>query len=173
MANAERAAGRAGMVTPDDTGVLPGGAVDEPREREESIARADELMASRAVEDQRESYRRLFQFAPVGYVVTDANGTVRRANRAAVRMLNTAAQVLRGKALAGFVAPEEQGAFRRALSRLLAADGAQEWPMRLEPPRRTALEVTMTVEAVRDGDGATRLYWIIRDDSGRLEGDLL
>jgi hypothetical protein len=38
---------------------------------------------------------------------------------------------------------------------------------------RAAVEVAMTVEAVRDDSRAVRLYWIIRDDSERLEGDLL
>lgn len=177
MANAERAADRAGTVAPDNGDVPPGRTLDELQVPEEPRARADELVVPReAVEhdrDDREQYRQLFEFAPVAYVVTDANGTVCRANRAAVRMLNTGAQVLRGEPLALFVAPEERGAFHRAVSRLLSTGDAQEWPMRLEPPQQRAVEVTMTVAAVRDGSGASRLDWIIRDDSERLEGDLL
>jgi PAS domain S-box-containing protein len=170
MANADRA----GTVAPDNGDVLPGTTVDELHVPGEPRARADELVVPReAVEDEREQYRQLFEFAPVGYVVTDASGMVCRANRAAVRMLNTGAQVLRGEPLALFVAPEERGAFHRALSRLLSTGAAQEWPMRLQPPQQRAVEVTMTVAAVRDGSGASRLYWIIRDDSERLEGDLL
>ncbi len=173
MKNMEHAAGQAGGIgqaSPDDTEVLPGTTAEGPRVPGKTPrAHAEEAIA----ESERAQYWHLFEFAPVGYVVTDANGTVRRANRAAARMLNTRAQLLRGTPLELLVAPEERGTFRRALGRLLATGGAQEWPMRLQPPHRAAVEVTMTVEAVRDGSGASRLYWIIRDDSERLEGDLL
>jgi hypothetical protein len=89
-------------------------------------------------------------------------------------MLNCRPEHLTGTPLALYVAPEEQGAFRTALARLLSTGDAQEWPMRVQPRGAAAVEVTMMVEAIRDGSGAiSRLYWIIRDDSRRLEGDLL
>jgi PAS domain S-box-containing protein len=122
---------------------------------------------------EREAYWHLFEFAPVGYVVTDETGTVRRANRAAVRLLQTPVELLMDRPLALVVAADERGAFHRAFARVIDAGGAQQWPIRLQPQGRAAVEVMMTVEAVRDTSGAIRLYWIIRDDSERLEGDLL
>jgi PAS domain S-box-containing protein len=166
---------RADQASPDTPDLLLEMAVEELQVAEEELrAQAEELVAAREkVEAEREQYRHLFEFAPVGYMVTDEHGMIREANRAAVRMLNISPQFLRGKPLALFVAAEERGAFRRALGRILSAGDVQEWPFRVQPRRAAAVEVTMTVEAVRDRSGAMRLYWIIRDDSERLEGDLL
>ena len=171
MANAEHAAGQ---VTPDGSEV-PLAAAEELWLGEELRTPAEAPAARRtAAEPRQERYWHLFEFAPVGYVVTDENGRVCKANRAAVRMLNSPAEIPAGEPLSGFVVPEEQGAFRRALARLLSTAGAQEWPMRVQPRRAAVVEVTMTVEAIRDESGAiSGVYWIIRDDSGRLEGDLL
>ena len=166
---------RADQASPDTADLLLETAVEELQVAEEELrAQADELVAARAAaEAERERYRHLFEFAPVGYVVTDEDGAIREANRAAVRMLNLPRQFVTGKPLALFVAAEERGAFRRAFARFLTTGDVHEWPMRLQPRRAAAVEVTMTVEAVRDWSGAMKLYWIIRDDSERLEGDLL
>jgi PAS domain S-box-containing protein len=161
---------------PENSEFLLAATLEELQVAEEELrAQHEELMAARAaVEAQRERYQHLFEFAPVGYVVTSANGTIRQANRAAARLLGKMPEVLVGKPLATFVVTEERGAFRTAFARLLSASEVEEWPIRLQPHRRRAVDVTMTVEAVRDESGAiSSMYWIIRDDSGRLEGDLL
>lgn len=148
-----------------------------PASADRATVGSDELLPATPVAvgqaAERGEYWHLFEFAPVGYVVTDEAGTVRRANRAAVRLLQSPVELLTGRPLARVVAVEERGAFHRAFRRLLDTGAAQEWPIRVRPRGRAAVEVTMTVEAVRDTSGAIRLYWIIRDDSKRLEGDLL
>src|SRR5262245_44552693 len=65
--------------------------LEELRVAEEELqARNDELAATQAdLEAERERYRELFEQAPDGYVVTDPEGVVREANRAAAALLNT------------------------------------------------------------------------------------
>ena len=56
--------------------------------------------AGRAVEIQRKMYQDLFDFAPDGYLVTDQNGIIQEANRAAESLVQRRREFLRGKPLA-------------------------------------------------------------------------
>ena len=55
-------------------------------------------------------FRELFEHAPVAYLVTDAAGTIREANRLAGRLLSSTPRSLTGKPLELFVAPEDRWA---------------------------------------------------------------
>jgi PAS domain-containing protein len=55
---------------------------------EELQQQQEELAASRyLVEAERQRYQELFNFAPDGYLVTDAHGVIQEANRAAAVLL--------------------------------------------------------------------------------------
>src|SRR5689334_2001228 len=47
-----------------------------------------------AVESERQRYRELFEFAPDGYLVTDANGRILEANNAIAALLNVSQEFL-------------------------------------------------------------------------------
>ncbi|MDX2096621.1 MAG: PAS domain-containing protein, partial [Leptolyngbyaceae cyanobacterium bins.59] len=47
-----------------------------------------------AVESERQRYKELFEFAPDGYLVTDANGRILEANHAIVTLLNVSQEFL-------------------------------------------------------------------------------
>jgi PAS domain S-box-containing protein len=49
----------------------------------------------------------LFEFVPDAYWLTDINGTIQEANRAAGSLLNISPRFLIGKPLSVFVKPEE------------------------------------------------------------------
>src|SRR5437773_144734 len=85
-----------------------GTTVEEMRVAEEELRQQnEELERSRLeVEAERRRYQDLFDFAPDGYLVTDAMGMIREANRAAAELLGVAAPYLAGKPLANFVAME-------------------------------------------------------------------
>lgn len=53
----------------------------EVREQNESL-----LLAQETLEAERQRYRDLFEWAPDGYLVTDANGVIREANEAALAL---------------------------------------------------------------------------------------
>jgi len=76
----------------------------------------EELIAAReALEVERHRYRELFELAPDGYVISNAQGIVEEANQAAAALLRTSDIALRGKPLAVFVAPPGRQAFRSLL----------------------------------------------------------
>ena len=87
----------------------------------------NELVSTRqALETERQRYQELFDWVPDGYLVTDAYGTIREANRAAALLLNVSPQALIGKSLLPFVVQKEQRTFPTWLSQRLQARQAQE-----------------------------------------------
>ncbi len=152
----------------------------------------EELIAAReALEVERHRYRELFELAPDGYVISNAQGIVEEANQAAAALLNTSEIGLRGKPLAVFVAPPGRQAFRSLLREVATAGRrVQNYELQLvpraaatasasapaatsatiegEPPPSPVKVVLLTV--VRDEerpDRPARLRWILRDVSDR------
>jgi two-component system, cell cycle sensor histidine kinase and response regulator CckA len=145
----------------------------------------EELIAAReALEVERHRYRELFELAPDGYVISDAQGIVEEANHAAAALLHTSEIALRGKPLAVFVAPSGRQAFR-SLLREVAASGRQveNYELQLAPRAPAAApascdgrqapppaKVVVLLTVVRDEarpDRPARLRWILRDVSDR------
>ena len=106
----------------------------------------------------------LFMQAPDAHVVTDASGTIRRANVAAATVLGAeSVRRLTGRPLAAYVAATDRQDFRRRLS---ALDGAAEdFPVRLESGEGRTQSAVLSVVADHDGDGDTVLHWMIRPAS--------
>ena len=110
-----------------------------------------ELAAAHLVaQAERQRYQDLFDFAPDGYLVTDTNGVIREANRAAADLLHVAQELLVGKPLAVYVAENERKAFRDILSTLLkrSISGANEWEITLRPRGGLEVKVSITVTPV-------------------------
>ena len=104
------------------------------RREEELRQQNEELEVARAsLEVERQRYRDLFQFAPNGYMVTDAAGTIREANRVAALLLRVEPRFLTGKPVLSFVAEDARPAFRAELNQLRTADRIGEWEARLQP----------------------------------------
>jgi two-component system, cell cycle sensor histidine kinase and response regulator CckA len=95
----------------------------------------EELIAAReALEVERHRYRELFELAPDGYVISNAQGIVEEANQAAAVLLNTSATALRGKPLAVLVAPPGRQAFRSLLREVATAGRrVQNYEVQLMP----------------------------------------
>jgi len=135
-------------------------AEQELRERDEEL-----VAARQQLENERERYRDLFQFAPDAYVVTDEHGVVREANYAAARLLNVPPRNLIGKPLAVFVVPAERKSFRQEINSLLAAKEPleQQWVTRLQLRRSEPFTTAMTVSAATGEEGKRFLRWMLRD----------
>jgi len=144
----------------------------------------EELIAAReALEVERHRYRELFELAPDGYLISNAQGIVEEANQAAAALLNTPESALYGKPLAVYVEPSGRPAFRSLLREVAAARRqVQNYELQLLPrpaaaahapgdglpAPRPAKEVLLTV--VRDEarpDRPARLRWVLRDVSDR------
>jgi PAS domain S-box-containing protein len=172
---ARELAGRLDAQVPaDDWSPLAGAthewlaAVEELEVAEEELRQqSDELAATAAeVRSQEARYQELFDLAPDAYVVSDALGVVREANRAAATLFHIPRAYLSGKPLAVFVDPESRRVFRDCVDSLRKADRAERSDIRLRPRYGPAVYVSLAATASRDAQGnVTAIRWILRDVS--------
>jgi PAS domain S-box-containing protein len=106
----------------------------------------------------------LADFLPDAYLVTDANGVVRRANRAAAELLGRPQWHLAGKPLAVFVVGAQRQAFRREITALAGQlTRIDDWKVRFTPTRGEPFDASVTVGGVRDTAGRlVALRWLVR-----------
>jgi PAS domain S-box-containing protein len=144
------------------------------QQHEELCRQNQELsVAQQAVEAERQRYQELFEFAPDAYLVTDTNGVIQEANRAAATLLNISQTFLVGKALNLYVVKNERPVFHSKLTELYQADEVQEWEMYLQPRNKTPIIAAVKVAAVRNQLGnLVCLRWLLRDIIDRKRIDL-
>ena len=143
---------------------------------EELRQQNEELLATRqALEAERQRYQDLFEFAPDGYLVTDADGTIQEANQAAARLLGVRQDFLVGKPVVVFVAGDAHRAFGAYLARLHAGlpDREAEWQTTVQPRGGPAFPVTLTTGRIRDPTGhLVGLRWLLRDSTERVRTEV-
>src|SRR5436305_410924 len=134
---------------------------------EELEQQNQELESTReALERERHRYRHLFEEAPFGYLVTDVNGTVEEANRAAASLFAVHQDLLPGKPLAACIEMVDRRSFRDLLPRVCAGEPVGELEVRLRRPDRAPFAVVLTARRDLDVQSRTaRLRWTIRDVS--------
>ena len=139
--------------------------------QEELLQQNEELALSRqAVEAECQRYQELFDFAPDGYLVTDAEGTIQEANHAAAALLHVAPEFLVGKPLLVFMAEGEWKTFHTHLSRLLRVGWKETWEMRVQPRGHAPFDASLTLAAVRNVQGRVEgLRWLVRDITERKQ----
>lgn len=144
---------------------------------ETELARQNEALfdAQLRLDERDRHFQTLFELAPAAYVVTTDGGVIHEINQTGASLLGRPRNSVVGKPLALFVvAGEERSAFRAALLRLRDSTEVEVWRMRLAPNTRPPVDVTVSVRAARDHPGApVSLYWLLRDESGRVADDLL
>src|ERR1700741_1697335 len=125
----------------------------------------EELIASQQVmEAERQHYQGLFDFAPDGYLVTNASGIKQEANRAAAALLSVPQGFLLGIPLIAFVAKGDCRAVLTQLTQLKKWERVQDWEVYLQPHKGTPFPSVITVAAVRGPQGRLiDLRWLIRD----------
>lgn len=130
-------------------------------------------IAHQGIEVQRQRYQDLFEFAPDGYLVTNARGTIQEANYPAAMLLNCPHKFLVDKQLIAFVAKEARKNFQLKLTRLCQrVSPVQEWEMFLQPARGDPFDAVLKVAAVRDKEGkAVMIRWLLRDITARKRAE--
>ncbi len=140
--------------------------------QEELRLQNEELVeATKVARAERQRYQELFEFAPDGYLVTDVEGYVLEANRAALDLLQTTADLVLGRTLLIHVSAG-LNVLRRALYRLQRGeiDRAENLELRVAPPDATAFYAAVNLLAVRDKQNRLEgIRWSVRDVTARKE----
>ncbi len=147
-------------------------AVEELSVAEEELQhQADELRASADLLDsERRRYEDLFNFAPDAYVVTDSQGVIRAANRAAGMQFDVPVERLVGKPLAVYVHPDDLGDFRSGLNNLERWKGELTWQMRMCPRGCPCFHASVRIAAdLPDATQPPKIRWLIRDVTDRVK----
>jgi PAS domain S-box-containing protein len=125
----------------------------------------DLIETRRSLEAEQQRYKELFEFAPDGYLVTDAAGTIQEANRAAAAVLQVRPDFLVGKPLVVFIAEADRKALHTYLTYLPErTQPLPEWEVRLQPRAAEPFPAALTVAAVHNPQGqVVSLRWLLHD----------
>lgn len=122
-------------------------------------------------------YQELFDFAPEGYVLTDGSGLIEQVNHAAAALLKARRDFLLGKPLPMFVAEPGRRLVYNYLSHVAhrpnrLSDSAVEWEVQLQPPRASAVAVSLHAAVIPDEAGTPRgLRWRLRDTTHQVRAE--
>ncbi len=131
-------------------------------------------------------YHEFFNLAPDSYLITDLQGIICEANRAAQALLDLPLEDLAGKSITSVIAEEDREEFRSRQAQLqansLTRDGAltpalvpPEWKARLQPQAGRVLGAALSVTTLPDSTGRpANLLWGLHEISdSRQELDRL
>lgn len=140
-------------------------ALEEIQRQQRELTHCHETIAS-----ERQRFQELFDFAPDAYLVTDIDGRIVQANRAAIALLQDSARRIMGKFIISYIEPEGRQAFLKQLNRLLSYKQNILWETVLQPYRGNVLPIEVRA-AIIDCDYADeiQLYWLLHDLTERQE----
>ncbi|MEQ8962326.1 MAG: ATP-binding protein [Coleofasciculus sp. C2-GNP5-27] len=152
-------------------------AVDEIQERNQEISAAHQ-----ATEAERRKYKELFEFAPDGYLITNASGIIQDANQAAATLMNIDKQRLIGKPLAVFIADTSKRTFLSQLNRLTHLSSPdfpstllyRDWEIFIKPRQSEPFPAEISISAILNPQSQIiGLRWLIRDMTYRHQAESL
>lgn len=126
----------------------------------------EEWLSERSeLESEIQRYEDLFANAPAGYLVTSLDGTIRKANPAAARMLECSERHLVGRSIAMFVPEGQRREFRAQIAQIAQSGDTHEWEIPMQSWERAQFSAGLTVCAVRgqNGERTVALHWLLRD----------
>lgn len=142
-------------------------ALEELYQQNEQLAQTRDTL-----EQERLHYQELFEEAPDGYLITDAEGKILQINRTAARLLNNEKQFLVGKLMINLVLLEERQCFRNFLSQLKQYNRNQELVIRLQQRSGEFFDAALTVAVSRNNQGEPQsLRWQVRDITERKRAE--
>lgn len=179
VAAAERGLAASVHATTD----LLAGTLDDLGRAEEELRVQNEALFTAHTELEREhqTFRDLFEYAPVAYVVTTDAGLLTRINHAAATLLGRSANMLVGKPLSTYVALVDRAAFRAALVRSASSPRAETWRVRFLPKGcdtvecrvHTRVVAPVTVVGSDAACGGSMLHWVITEEPWDALDDLV
>jgi PAS domain S-box-containing protein len=139
------------------------------RQREELETRNTTLMRyQEELEDSRELYSDLYDYAPVGYLTFRQDGAIVRANLGAAGLLGVTRDRLINRPLKSFVAPGYMDAFRSHIREVFADGGRRRCELGLKRKDGEVFYVACESVPAKDNDGnLTRLRSALSDITDR------
>lgn len=145
-------------------------------ERDTRVQPETVIQTQTQLEQERQGFHELFEFAPDCYLVTDLHGVILSANRAAVVLLNLESIHLIGQPLTVFIAAKDQQTFRLKIAAMRNASTQNLFELQLVPHQeQSPLSAAITTSLKVDTSGKpAAIYWSIRDMSEhkKLEEEL-
>ncbi len=141
--------------------------------QEQLLYRNEELLIAReSAEVERQRYLDLFNYAPEGYMVTDEDGRILEANRAAKALLRMKMDALAGAPFESFVDEEDLEEYREQVQRLKRLRSIRNWEVRLKVDDRPSfyVEINTMIILPRSGEHFT-FRWSIQDISRRKRAE--
>lgn len=140
-------------------------AFEELRVAEEELRVQNEQLEEvlQDAQAERRRYQELFELAPDPYVMTDALGVVRAANRAALELLGRPPASVLEKPLAVFTPTDDRPLFRARLAQAARLEAVPEWEMRLGREKEATVPVSVRVAAHTSTSHEPELLWLLRD----------
>jgi len=141
---------------------------------EELYHKIEELMEVRAtLEGERRQYHDLFDYAPDAHVITDADVTIRLANRAAATLLQVRPEALVSQSLLLFVGESDRETLQSHVADFAKRlpEIAEHWRVSIRPRQEESFSVIATVTPIiMMGLSEVNLHWVLREVS-MLEAD--
>ena len=114
---------------------------------------------------ENERYAEFFEFAPDAYVITDAGGSVREANQAALELMQSARADVLGRPLSEYIAEDDRVAFLSRSVGLMMGGAVKphSWKAHLQPGEGAGFAAEFSVRSIplkKSGIGG--LCWLIR-----------
>ena len=138
---------------------------------EELRQQNEELMASRQTQEaERKRYQDLFEFTPDGYLVTNPEGIIKEANRAASLQLGVRQDYFQGKPLRVYI--KDRKDFDTILSRFQKKGkrAVEEWEGFLVPRQKGPFYARVIIAPIEDHQGKLiGLRWLVRDITERKQ----
>ncbi|KAF3884235.1 MULTISPECIES: response regulator [Nostocales] len=118
------------------------------------VIQEDLLEQNEYLAKQHQRYHDLFEFAPNAYLLTNAQGIILEANRAAGALFNVLPNFLVSKPLVNYVHEIERSVFRSKLNKLSSAcSSLQEWEITMCPRGSQPFNAVLMVAPDRDSSG--------------------
>lgn len=148
-------------------------ALEELQVAEEELRQQNEQLASAysLVEQERQRYQELFDYAPDCYLVTDIDGKILEANRTAANLFQIQQKYLKGKPLINFVPEQHRRSFRTQLLQLREIETLQEWEIQLETRQGDCFDAAISVTTVNDTAPSAKWRWLVRDITARKQAE--
>lgn len=125
------------------------------------------LAAITAIKEELQQYRDLFEFAPDAYLVTDRQGVIQKANRAASALFNVTAADLVETMLSSYIAGPDRPEF---YLRLAHCNFAENWEVTVQPRAGNSVLAAIAVAPLKNAQQEiTGWHWSLRDISLRKQ----